>query len=66
MPTAPSGLGEVNIRTYPGCLECDVVVVLKGREMILQLPNYDHAVKWAMMESKAYGIRANLPNVARS
>jgi hypothetical protein len=50
--------GEVRVRRYSGCLECDVVVTFRGREMILQVPNYTQAVTWAHMEAKSYGITA--------
>jgi hypothetical protein len=50
--------GEVRIRRYNGCAECDVVVTFRAREMTLQLPDYDRAVKWAQMEAKTYGIAA--------
>jgi hypothetical protein len=52
--------GEVRVRRYSGCLECDVVVTFRGREMILQVPNYNQAVAWAHMEAKSYGITASL------
>jgi hypothetical protein len=49
---------EVRVRRYNGCLECDVVVIVRGREMIIQLPDYSQAVTWAQMEAKSYGITA--------
>jgi hypothetical protein len=42
---------EVWIRRYSDCLECDVIVALCGREMVVQLPDYGQAVKWAQMEA---------------
>jgi len=42
---------EVWIRRYSDCLECDVIVALRGREMVVQLPDYGQAVKWAQMEA---------------
>jgi hypothetical protein len=49
---------EVRVRRYNGCLECDVVVTVRGREMVVQLPDYSQAVTWAQMEAKSYGIAA--------
>ena len=31
-------------------------MAFRGREMILELPDYDHAVKWAQMECRSYKI----------
>ena len=39
-----------------GYVQCDVVVTLRGREMIVELPDYDRAVRWAQMEAKNYGL----------
>jgi hypothetical protein len=52
--------GEVRVRRYSGCLECDVVVTFRSREMVLELPNYNQAVTWAQMEAKSYKIPAEL------
>jgi hypothetical protein len=38
---------EVIIRRYPASQICDVVVVVRGQEMVLRCPSYSHAVKWA-------------------
>jgi hypothetical protein len=56
----PEQRGEVQIRRYSSSLECDVVVTVRGREMIVQLPDYSQAVKWAQMEAKTYKILATL------
>jgi len=48
----------VKIQQYSDSLECDVIVLFRGREMIVQLPDYSRALKWARMESKNYGIPA--------
>ena len=45
---------EVTILQHRDSPVCDVIVVFRGREMILRLPNYKHALKWARMECKAY------------
>jgi hypothetical protein len=47
---------EVTIRRYPASRICDVVVVVRGREMVLRCPSYSHAVKCARMECKSYKI----------
>jgi hypothetical protein len=52
---------QVDIRRYSDCKECDVVVIFRGREMVLSLPNYSQAVKWARIEAKSYGITAEFP-----
>jgi hypothetical protein len=46
----------VTIRRYPASRSCDVVVVVRGQEMVLRCPSYSHAVKWARLECKSYKI----------
>jgi hypothetical protein len=50
--------GSVSIRRYSDSSECDVVVTIRDREMIVRLPNYSRAVKWAQLESKSYKLPA--------
>jgi hypothetical protein len=52
--------GEVRIRRYEGFAQCDVVVTYRGREMVLELPDYNQAVRWAEMEAKTYGTTVDL------
>jgi hypothetical protein len=54
----PEHRGRVWIRQSSDGLECDVIVSIRGNEMVVQLPDYSQAVKWAQMESKSYGIPA--------
>jgi hypothetical protein len=56
----PEQRGEVQILRYGRSLECDVVVTVRGREIIMQLPDYTQAVKWAQMEAKTCKILATL------
>jgi hypothetical protein len=46
----------VTIRRFPASRICDVVVVVRGLEMVLRCPSYSHAVKWARLECKSYNI----------
>ena len=46
----------VTIRRYAASRICDVVVVVRGQEMVLRCPSYSHAVKWARLECKSYKI----------
>lgn len=55
MASATSG-GEVSIRQYRDYPQCDVIVVLRGREMVVRLPDHAEAIKWARMKCKAYKI----------
>jgi hypothetical protein len=50
--------GEVRVHRYSDGAACDVVVTIRGREMVLQLQNYRQAVSWAQMEARSYGITA--------
>ena len=47
---------SVTIRRYPASPFCDVVVVVRGQEMVLRCPTYFQAVKWARLECKSYNI----------
>jgi hypothetical protein len=47
---------QVTIRRYPHSPICDVVVVVRDREMVLHLRDYRRAVQWARMECKSYRI----------
>lgn len=51
---------EVWIRQYGDGLKCDVIVAIGTDEMVLQLPDYPAAVKWAQMEAKSRRITAKL------
>jgi len=50
--------GEVSIRRYSNSSVCDVIVAIRHREMVVRLPDYSRAVKWAQMESRAYRLPA--------
>ena len=59
--TPPSSMpvdqfAQVRIRCYRDVLECEVVVAVRGKEMILKCPDYEQAVKWARIECRSYGI----------
>jgi hypothetical protein len=45
---------EVTIRRYPDSPIRDVVVVVRGQEMVLRCRNYRQAVQWARLEWKSY------------
>jgi hypothetical protein len=46
----------VTIRRYPASRICDVVIVVRGRKMVVHCPTYFQAVKWARVECKSYKI----------
>jgi hypothetical protein len=46
----------ITIRRYPASRICDVVVVIRGQEMVVRCPTYFQAVKWARLECKSYKI----------
>ena len=52
---------KVTIRRYAASRICDVVVVVRGQEMVVRCPSYSQAVKWARLECKSYKIPE--PNV---
>jgi hypothetical protein len=43
-------------RSYPDSPICDVVVVVRGQEMVLRCPDYRQAMRWARLERKSYKI----------
>jgi hypothetical protein len=56
--TPPSSMpvdqvAQVRIRCYRDGLECEVVVAVRGKEMILKCPDYEQAVKWARIECRS-------------
>ncbi len=54
---------EVRIQRQRGQPKCDVVVVVGRRQMVLTLPDYERALRWAQMECKTYRIPGSLPIV---
>ena len=47
---------QVFIRRHTASQICDVVVSVRGQEIILRCPNYSQALKWARLECKSYKI----------
>jgi hypothetical protein len=47
---------QVFIRRDTASQICDVVVLVRGQEMVLRCPSYSHALKWARLECKSYQI----------
>ena len=47
---------QVFIRRHAASEICDVVVLVRGQEMVLRLPSYSQAIKWARLERKSYKI----------
>jgi hypothetical protein len=47
---------QVFIRRHTASEFCDVVVSVRGQEIVLRCPNYSQALKWARLECKSYKI----------
>jgi hypothetical protein len=47
---------RVTIQRYAASRVCDVVVKVRGQEMVIRCPSYSQAVKWARLERKSYKI----------
>jgi hypothetical protein len=47
---------QVFIRRHTASEFCDVVVLVRGQEMVLRCPSYSRALKWARLECKSYKI----------
>jgi len=47
---------QVFIRRHTASEICDVVVLVRGQEMVLRCPSYSQAMKWARLERKSYKI----------
>jgi hypothetical protein len=47
---------QVFVRRYTASEICDVVVSVRGQEMVLRCPSYSQALKWARLECKSYKI----------
>jgi hypothetical protein len=52
----PQMTPQVLVRRYTASEICDVVVSVRGQEIILRCPNYPQALKWARLECKSYKI----------
>ena len=49
---------EVKVRRYSDLAACDVIVLMRGQELVLSCRDYDQALKWARIECKTYGVRS--------
>jgi hypothetical protein len=47
---------QVFIRRHTASEICDVVVSVRGQEMVLHCSSYSQALKWARLECKSYKI----------
>lgn len=47
---------EVEIRRYTDGPDCDVVVTTRRRRLVMSCPNYELALRWALLECKVYKI----------
>ena len=47
---------QVFIRRHTASPICDVVVSVRGQEMVLRCPSYSQALKWARLECRSYKI----------
>src|SRR5207245_6410182 len=47
---------QIFIRRDTASQICDVVVLVRGQEMVLRCPSYSQALKWARLECKSYKI----------
>ena len=47
---------QVFIRRHTASQNCDVVVLVRGQEMVLRCPSYSQALKWARLECESYKI----------
>jgi hypothetical protein len=49
---------EISIHRYRNRSACDVIVAIGDREMVVRLPDYGQAIKWAQMEARSYKLSA--------
>ncbi|WP_315831112.1 hypothetical protein [Bradyrhizobium prioriisuperbiae] len=56
--------GVVSIRRHDDGPEYDVIVVHRGKQLVLRCPDYRGAVQWARVECKSYRIPENFPDIA--
>ena len=47
---------SVTIRRYQASDVCDVVVVVRGKIIVLRCPDYPLAIKWACLECRSYNV----------
>jgi len=51
-------MARVKVRRYGDSAACEVIVLFRGQEMVLNCRDYKQAVKWARIECKTYGINS--------
>lgn len=51
-----SHLAEVRIRRNEDYPDCEVIVLVRGRQMVIKCANYNRAVQWAQLECRSYKI----------
>ena len=59
---------KVTIRRHLISQICEVVVGVRGQEMVIRFPSYSQALKWARLECKSYKIpepMTDFPEVIR-
>ena len=54
--------GAVSIRRHKDGPEYDVILVLRGKQLVLRCPDYRGAVQWARVECKSYRIPEDFPD----
>ena len=47
---------RVFIHPYAASQICDVIVSVRGQQMVVRCPDYSQAQKWARMECRSYNI----------
>jgi hypothetical protein len=55
---------KVSIIRNSNSSECDVIVAVRDRKVVVRLPDYGLAVKWAQMELRSYGLPAEFAEEA--
>ena len=56
LSSATDSIDQIKVLRRHGSPECNVVVTVRGRQMVLKCRHFKQAAKWAGIEAKSYKI----------
>jgi hypothetical protein len=56
LSSATDSIDQITVLRRHGSPECNVVVTVRGRQMVLKCRHFKQAAKWAGIEAKSYKI----------
>jgi hypothetical protein len=56
LSSATDSIDQITVLRHHGSTECNVVVTVRGRQIVLKCRDFKQAAKWAGIEAKSYKI----------